>query len=122
MPPRKGAMTDEIQYQFGIPESLRNDAAQLYDEAFGAKFSVAVRNQRKRLLLLADSLLLPFSVAAIANGKLVGLAGFQTPQGALTKGITIRSSRLPYAAAELNRRPASNCREHKELKGHERKP
>jgi hypothetical protein len=62
MPPRKVAMTDEIQYQFCIQESLRNDAAQLYDEAFGAKFSVAVRNQEKRLLLLADSLLLPFSV------------------------------------------------------------
>ncbi len=83
-------MIDEIKYQFGIPESLRNDAAQLYDIAFGAKFSVAVRNQEKRLLLLADSLLLPFSGAAIANGNLAGLAGFQTPQGAFTKGMTSR--------------------------------
>ena len=85
---KQSAMTDEIQYQLGIPDSLRKDAAQLYDEAFGEKFSVAVRNREKRLRLLADSLLLPFAVAAIANGRLVGLAGFQTPQGALTKGIT----------------------------------
>ena len=81
---------DGIKFQFGMPESLRNKAAQLYDTAFGAKFSLAVRNRDKRLLLLSDALLLPFSVAAIAQGKLVGMAGFQTPRGALTKGMTLR--------------------------------
>ena len=90
-PSRKGAMTDEILYQIGIPESLRSEAAQLYDEAFGTKFSVAVRRREKRLHLLAESFLLPFAMAAIANHKLVGLAGFQTRQGALTKGITARN-------------------------------
>lgn len=83
-------MTTEIHYQFGIPESLRNEAAQLYDEAFGAKFSVAVKNPQKRLSLIADSLAVPFAVVAIAEGKLVGLAGFQTPSGALTQDMTAR--------------------------------
>ena len=83
-------MTEEVHYQFGIPEPLRHDAAQLYDQAFGAKFSVVIRDKEKRQQLLSDSLLLPFSAVAIANGKLVGLAGFHTPQGSLTKGITAR--------------------------------
>lgn len=84
-------MNEEIYYQFGIPESLRDDAAKLYDEAFGEKFLVAIRDREKRLQLLSDSLLLPFSVAAIANGKLAGIAGFHTSLGSLTKGITAQS-------------------------------
>ncbi len=83
-------MIDTIKYQLGIPESMRNEAAQLYDQAFGAKFSIAVRNKDKRLRLLTDALLLPFAVAAIANGKLAGLAGFHARQGALTEGMTLR--------------------------------
>jgi len=81
-------MPDKIEYQIGLPETLRNEAAQLYDEAFGAKFAIAVPNQAQRLHLLADSFCLPFAVGAIAHGRLVGLAGFQTPQGALTKRMT----------------------------------
>ena len=81
-------MTLEIQYQFGIPESLRNDAVQLYDEAFGAKFSVAIRDRKVRLQILKDALLLPYAVAAIADGKLVGLAGYNTLHGALTNGMS----------------------------------
>ncbi|MCG8462417.1 MAG: GNAT family N-acetyltransferase [Holophagales bacterium] len=81
-------MTDEIEIRVGIPEALRQEAAELYDEAFGAKFSVAVPDREKRLRLLADSLSLSFSVAALARGRLVGLAGFQTPQGSLTRGMT----------------------------------
>ena len=83
-------MSNEIHYQTGIPESLRDEAAKLYDEAFGAKFAVAVRNDEKRMLLLADSLILHFAVAAIENGILVGLAGFHTGEGSLTNGITMR--------------------------------
>ncbi|MGI9288914.1 MAG: GNAT family N-acetyltransferase [Pseudomonadales bacterium] len=83
-------MTEEIQFEIGIPESLRHDAAKLYDEAFGEKFSVAIRDKKKRLQLLSESLLLPFAVAAIANGKLAGIAGFHTPQGSLTNGITTK--------------------------------
>jgi len=82
-------MTDEIQYQIGIPESLREEAAHLYDEAFGAKLSVAVPNQSKRRALLATSLVLPFAVVAITRGHLVGLAGFHTLQGALTNDMTV---------------------------------
>ena len=82
-------MPDKIEYQLGIPEILRNKAAILYDEAFGKKLSVAVSNQERRLALIADSLLLPFSIAAMVDDELVGLAGFQTREGSLTKGMTL---------------------------------
>ncbi len=45
-------MTDDIQYQFDLPEAFREEAAMLYDEAFGAKFSAAIPNRDKRLTLL----------------------------------------------------------------------
>ena len=83
-------MGDEIQYQLGIPVPLRDAAARLYDDAFLAKLSVAVRSREKRLALLADSLSLPFAVTATAEDRLIGLAGFQTPQGSLTGGSTVR--------------------------------
>ncbi len=83
-------MSGAVRYQLGTPESLRHDAACLYDDAFEAKFSVAVPDKGQRLLLLADALVLPFSVAAIASGELVGLAGFHTPEGSFTDGLTSR--------------------------------
>ncbi|MEM8486564.1 MAG: GNAT family N-acetyltransferase [Bacteroidota bacterium] len=83
-------MTTDLQYQFGLTESLRSQAALLYDQAFGAKFSVAIKDTNQRIALLSKALLLPYAVTAVASGKLVGLAGFQTPQGSLTKGITIK--------------------------------
>lgn len=81
-------MTGSIRYQLGVPESLRVEAARLYDEAFSRKFSVAIGNQQKRRVVLADSLLLEFAVAAISEGRLVGLAGFHTQRGALTGGMS----------------------------------
>ena len=82
-----------ISYQVGLPEALRTEAAALYDEAFGAKFSVAIKDTEQRIQLLADTLMLPYALAAISEGKLAGLAGFQTPEGSLTKGITFQKLR-----------------------------
>lgn len=81
-------MTGLIRYQLGVPESLRREAARLYDEAFGRKFAVAIRNPQKRRAVLAESFLLAYAVAAISNGRLVGLAGFHTMRGALTSGMS----------------------------------
>ena len=83
-------MTDGVQYQVGIPESLRSDAAELYDEAFGAKFALAVRDRDKRILLLSESLQLSFALSALENGTLAGLAGFHTSRGGLTGGMTLK--------------------------------
>lgn len=80
-------MTGSIRYQLGVPESLRVEAARLYDEAFGRKFSVAIGNPQKRLAVLAESLQLEYAVAAISDGRLVGLAGFHKQRGSLTSGM-----------------------------------
>jgi ribosomal protein S18 acetylase RimI-like enzyme len=81
-------MTGSTRYQLGVPESLRVEAAQLYDEAFGRKFSVAIGNTKKRRDVLAESFLLEYAVAAISKERLVGLAGFHTQRGALTSGMS----------------------------------
>ncbi len=81
-------MTAPIHYQVGIPEALRDEAAELYDGAFGAKFALAVPAREKRLSLLAASFCLPFAVVAVAGARLAGLAGFSTPQGSLTGGMS----------------------------------
>ena len=66
---------------------MRAQAATLYDTAFGEKFSVAIRNRTKRVSLLADSLHLPCAFAAIADGRLIGMAGYRTNTDSLTKGL-----------------------------------
>lgn len=81
-------MTDAIDLRTGIPPALLEQAALLYDEAFGAKFAVAVRDREKRLRLLADALEPAFAVAAVSRDTLLGVAGFQTGEGALTGGLS----------------------------------
>lgn len=87
-----------IIYQVGLPEKFRSSAARLYDEAFGEKFSVAVRSDKHRLHLLSDCFILEYAIVAISENKLIGIAGFHTPSGSLTGGITYREllSQLGY--------------------------
>jgi ribosomal protein S18 acetylase RimI-like enzyme len=77
----------EIDYRVGIPEALRQEAAALYDEAFGAKLALAVPDREKRVTLLGEALDLQYGIAAIKDGRLVGLAGFRTLESSLTGGI-----------------------------------
>ena len=82
--------SNEIIYKVGIPEEFRSTAVNLYDEAFGKKISVAVKDKKNRLQLLNNSLVLKFAIGAFTNKKLVGIAGFQTFKGSLTSGIGYR--------------------------------
>jgi len=68
---------------------MRDDAAALYDDAFGPKFAVAAPDAAKRLSLLSSSLNLSFAFAAIAEDRLVGLAGYKTNAGSFTDGIAL---------------------------------
>lgn len=79
-----------LEFIVGIPEQFRRDAAALYEEAFGAKFGVAVRSQRRRVELLSESFHLEFGIAAISKGTLLGIAGLQTNDGSLTGGMSYR--------------------------------
>lgn len=82
-----------VELVHGIPEAMRASAAALYDDAFGSKFAVAIPSGEERAALLADSLNLKFAFGAmangrLANGRLVGLAGYKTRDGSFTDGMT----------------------------------
>ena len=79
---------NEIIYQTGLPEQFRSSAASLYDEAFGKKFSVAVRSDANRLLLLSRCFMLEYAIVAISENRLIGIAGFYARGGSFTGGIT----------------------------------
>ena len=76
-----------IEYHHGLPNTLRREAALLYDQAFGIKIAPAIPNRTKRIDLLAQTFNTAFAICAIADDHLVGLAGFQTEQGSLTSGL-----------------------------------
>lgn len=80
---------ESLKIVHGIPESMRESAAELYDEAFGAKFALAISSKTCRLSLLAKSLNLPFAFAAIEGEKLVALAGYKTDTGSFTGGLSL---------------------------------
>lgn len=65
---------NEIIYQIGLPEKFRSDAVRLYDEAFGNKISVAIRSDESRQLLLNNCLMLEYSITAMSEDQLIGIA------------------------------------------------
>lgn len=81
---------DQISYQTGIPEKYRLAAVDLYDEAFGEKLSLAVRNRENRKQLFTKGLALKYAIAAVSQKGLLGIAGFHTAEGSLTGAISYR--------------------------------
>lgn len=81
---------NHISYQIGIPEQYRETAVELYEEAFGKKLGVAIKDKGKRLNLLDSTLILKYAIGAFFDKKLIGIAGFQTAEGSLTSGIGYR--------------------------------
>lgn len=77
----------DIIIEQGWPTAESQHIARLYDFAFGDKFAGAIADKEKRIALLSKSFKPQFSFVAKHNNTIVGLAGFKTPQGALTGGI-----------------------------------
>lgn len=110
-------MGDEITVQQGFSAALRLSAAELYDAAFGAKLAVAIPNQVSRLAILQAGFKPECSFVALRDGEMVGIAGFNTGQGALTGGISWRvlkdelglwrAIRAALVLALLQRRPVA---------------
>lgn len=108
--------SEDVTIVHRIPAGMRAAAAELYDEAFGPKLAAAGLRRAVRLAVLHDGIDLGFALGAICEGRLVGLAGYQTAGGGFTSGIDHRllvrhSGRLvgTWAAAVLSlyRRAAS---------------
>lgn len=73
--------------RFGLPDHLRDDAARLYWQAFGAKLGrvlgpEAMAHDFLVRVMRADRCL----IALDDKGRLLGIAGFKTPEGSFAGG------------------------------------
>ena len=80
-----------VTYQNMLPETHFDDAAELYESAFGQKFSRAIQNRSDRIALIRDGFKSDFAITAFHDDRLVGLAGYHTQSGYLTSGMTGRA-------------------------------
>ena len=76
-----------VTLQLGLPDHLRADAARLYWQAFGGKLGTVMGPEDRALRFLvrairADQVI----IARNAQGRLLGIAGFKTPQGSFASG------------------------------------
>lgn len=78
--------TYKVAYKIGIPETAKDTAAKLFHEAFGKKIALAVPEKEKQLKLINNSLLLDYAIGAFSGDELIGIAGFNTPNGSFTGG------------------------------------
>ncbi len=111
-------MTQEPDISRGLDARHRATAAELYDDAFGDKLGPGIRDREARLALLAEGFDGSYAITAVAEGELVGLAGFHDSDGSLTGPITfgllrrhlglVRSIRALAVLGLLDRKPASN--------------
>ena len=71
----------------GIPEASRGEAAALYWEAFGAKLGFTMGPKYRALIYINRVMRSDHGICAHdAQGRLIGVAGFKTAQGALVGG------------------------------------
>ena len=80
-------MTGPLTISKGLPEALRDDAARLYWQAFGGKLGRVMGPDAKAHRYLQRVIEPEFAlVACDADGALLGLAGFKTPEGGFAGG------------------------------------
>lgn len=71
----------------GLPRNLRPDAAALYWQAFGGKLGRVLGPDDRALAFLNRVIRADHAIVALDDdGRLLGLAGFKTPQGAFAGG------------------------------------
>lgn len=81
-------MTIHIEKGWGAANSVL--VAELYEEAFGAKFCRAIPDKTSRMLVLSKSFVPEYSFVAYCDGRIVGLSGFNISAGSLTGGIAAK--------------------------------
>lgn len=80
-------MTTPVRIIPGIPSDQYDRAAALYWAAFGAKLGRIMRPEARALAFFQRALDPGFAISAVrGDGRLMGLAGFKTAQGAMTGG------------------------------------
>jgi ribosomal protein S18 acetylase RimI-like enzyme len=76
----------ELRIEHHLPHGLRDQAAGLYWQAFGAKLGRVMGPEARALQLLARIMRGDHAIIAMAGDQLVGLVGFKTPRGAFASG------------------------------------
>jgi ribosomal protein S18 acetylase RimI-like enzyme len=94
MSPMWSSDSRSIVIQRGFAEEQRAQAARLFDAAFEAKLSLAFPQKHVRLAVLRESFNPEFCLVAMRGPRLVGIAGFKTPEGSFTGGITFKTLRV----------------------------
>ena len=74
-------LNDDIVIQLGIPDPLRRRAATIYYDAFEKKLRPILGTREQTLAILEESLRSDYAFVALADGDLVGIAGFHEPNG-----------------------------------------
>ncbi|MCW1920048.1 GNAT family N-acetyltransferase [Rhodobacter sp. KR11] len=72
--------------QLGLPPGLRPQAAALYWQAFGGKLGRVMGPEAKALAYLTRVIRDDHAIVALEGDRLLGLAGFRTPQGSFAVG------------------------------------
>ena len=68
-------MQNSIEYQFGLPESLKPDAAKIYAQAFSRKLQKVIGEEEVLVRLLAEGMQSDRAIIALQDGDLVGVLG-----------------------------------------------
>lgn len=80
-------MDEGVSISHGLPNSLREKAAALYWQAFGGKLGRVMGPEHRAHAYLSRVIRNDHAIVARdASGRLLGLAGFQTPQGSFANG------------------------------------
>ncbi|WP_428651515.1 GNAT family N-acetyltransferase [Roseibium sp.] len=80
-------MTADVRIVAGFPENQRPVAARLFWQAFSGKLGKVLAPEAKALCLLERILDPRFAISALTpDGRLTGMAGYKTGDGALTGG------------------------------------
>lgn len=87
--PDRGQRAVTWQLHLGLPDALRADAAAIYWDAFGGKLGRMLGPEAKALAFLRRAMRADHCITVIdGGGRLLGLAGFKTPNGAFAGGET----------------------------------
>ena len=75
-----------VEIALGLPESLRPEAVRLYWQAFGGKLGTVMGPEPQALAFLGRVMRADHVFVALDEGRLLGIAGFKTPQGSFAGG------------------------------------
>jgi ribosomal protein S18 acetylase RimI-like enzyme len=77
----------DIVISRGLSEHQRADAVAIFEEAFGDKMRMAVRDRDKRMAFMARTYDPDHVIVATRGGRLVGMAGLRTRDGRYRGGL-----------------------------------